>query len=105
MPLALCVEGLFDWEKLRTETQGCCGPFSFTSMGSFLEVSFTYNTPMTKGDRRFGAFSDTCCSFLGTVFIFHKGLYRVAASLKTSHLRQPQQLCEGFPCEEKSTSP
>ena len=40
--------------------------------------------------------------FMGTLFIFHKGLHRVAASLKTSHLRQPKRLREGFPYEEKS---
>ena len=42
---------------------------------------------------------------MGTLFIFHKGLHGVAASLKTSHLRQSQRLSEGFPYEEKSTGP
>ena len=52
------------------------------------------------------ALSSVCVAiFTGTLFIFHKGLHRVAASLKTSHLRQPRRLREGFPCEKKSTSP
>ena len=48
----------------------------------------------------------TCIDiFSGTLFILHKGLHGVAASLKTSHLRQPKKLREGFPYEEMSTGP
>jgi hypothetical protein len=37
--------------------------------------------------------------------MFHKGLHRMPASLKTSRLRDHGGRHEGFPREEKSTGP
>ena len=78
MPSALCAEGLFDWEKIRTEAKGAVGRTVPRALGSFLEVLSTHNAPMTppftatKGDRCFCAFSNT--NFLwGPCLYFTRG--------------------------------
>ena len=54
-------KAFFDWEKLRTETKGCCGPLSFASPGLIspsgihLQCADDSALRLTKRDRRFGA--------------------------------------------------
>jgi hypothetical protein len=47
MASALCAEGIFDWEKIRTETLRCSRPFRFGALSSFRKVLVMHIAPMT----------------------------------------------------------
>ena len=82
-----------------------CNPCLLLCEHSRLLCTDDSSLRLTERDRRFGAPLLTGLSFLGPCLYFTGKLHKGSALLKTSHLRLPMRLHEGFPYEEKSTGP